>query len=119
MTKPTYYAQNKEKINLKAKENYQLKKDEYAKRAWKNYLWRTYSLSEEDYEEILVSQDYACKICSRSLEERRTTRRLVHIDHDHKTGRIRGILCSYCNKGIGCFLDSPSLLRAAAAYLEE
>lgn len=43
----------------------------------------------------------------------------MHVDHDHNTGHIRGILCQACNVTLGKMNDSPELLRAAAAYLEK
>lgn len=50
-----------------------------------------------------------CAICGSSYR--------LHIDHDHKTGQLRGLLCHFCNTGLGHFRDSPERLRAAIAYL--
>lgn len=53
-----------------------------------------------------------CIICGESQKLQ------LAIDHDHRTGRVRGALCSRCNLGLGHFRDSPELLRLAALYLE-
>jgi len=73
-----------------------------------------YGIEKEDYLQLLESQNHLCAICSESLDMGRQT----HIDHCHDTGRIRGILCGSCNKGIGMLRDSPTILRSAADYLD-
>jgi hypothetical protein len=53
-----------------------------------------------------------CIICGETTQQR------LSIDHDHKTGAVRGALCTRCNFGLGHFRDDPELLRLAALYLE-
>jgi hypothetical protein len=57
-----------------------------------------------------------CKICKTHYSE--FSKRLA-VDHDHNTGKIRGLLCLYCNTGLGKFKDSTKLLNEAIKYLEE
>lgn len=71
---------------------------------------KKYGLSETDYYEILQRQGGLCAICRRKTET-------LHIDHDHRTGRIRGLLCFHCNSGIGKFGDSIDTLESAIRYL--
>ena len=83
------------------------------------YLRRTYGLGLEDYLRLLSSQGGGCAICGKTPEQER---RNLAVDHDHTTGRIRGLLCALCNhRLIGRHrigLDSPARLRAAANYLD-
>lgn len=65
----------------------------------------------EIIEAIWLAQDKKCAICSVSIELN------DHVDHDHDTGKIRGILCENCNPGLGQFKDNPILLERAAIYL--
>lgn len=60
-------------------------------------------------------QDGRCAICRH--EFRTGTRRGVHVDHDHETRRVRGLLCGPCNTALGGLKDDPSRLAAAARYL--
>lgn len=78
----------------------------------KSWLKKTYSISIEHYETLLNLQNNKCAICEKELTER------PHIDHCHKSGKIRGLLCSNCNRGIGHFKDSPKLLIKASLYCE-
>jgi hypothetical protein len=80
---------------------------------------RQYGITGRRYEEIFAGQQRRCAICRCILEFGATDRSRPMIDHDHRTGSVRGILCQRCNFGLGFFRDDPALLRQAAAYLEE
>jgi hypothetical protein len=79
----------------------------------------TFGITEERYDEILVSQNGVCAICRRpeTIRPRGRPSRLA-VDHCHDTNAVRGLLCNVCNRAIGLLRDSPLLLRAAAEYLE-
>lgn len=77
-------------------------------------LKRKYNISTEEYDLLLIKQDYKCAICERITNE--DGRRLA-VDHDHATDRVRGILCISCNRGIGFLQDDPELLVRASDYL--
>lgn len=71
-----------------------------------------FSLSEADYEVMLKHQDGRCAICRKLPKNVR-----LAVDHDHKTGQVRGLLCWACNSGIGKWNDDPKLLSRASDYL--
>ena len=85
-------------------------------RKYKRFIEKTYSFSWEDYESMLESQKGSCAICKSRVSSSRTTR--LFVDHCHDTLKVRGLLCSSCNHGLGLFKDSPSLLKRAINYLE-
>ena len=76
-------------------------------------LRQKYSITEEIYEKILKNQSGVCAICHNHQRYKR-----LAVDHDHKTGQVRGLLCENCNRGIGRFFDSPFRLRNDADYLD-
>lgn len=81
-----------------------------------------YGITLEEYEELAAYQDHVCAICKKPdthMNRWGHTNNNLSIDHCHKTGKIRGLLCKRCNTSIGKFEDSPDLLRNAAKYLEE
>jgi Recombination endonuclease VII len=84
-------------------------------RKYKRFIQKTYGISYESYIELLEAQKYCCAICKSKVSSSRTTR--LFVDHCHETLRVRGLLCSACNHGLGLFKDSPTLLRAAIHYL--
>jgi hypothetical protein len=89
-------------------------------RAWdrhrrKSVLKRRYNMTLEQFDALLASQGGVCAICRNPPTDPRGFR--PHVDHDHATGKVRGVLCWKCNSGLGSFRDSPDLLAAAIAYL--
>lgn len=72
---------------------------------------RNYKITPQEYESLVLSQNYKCAICDKR------PKRLV-IDHDHNTGTIRGLLCFDCNTGLGKFGDVISGLEKAVKYLK-
>lgn len=75
---------------------------------------RDYGLSKAEFHSLLVKQGGACAICG-GME--RTSKKVLSVDHDHATGRVRGLLCHHCNVGLGHFQDDPALLTRAAVYV--
>lgn len=81
---------------------------------------RQFGLSYDEYLSMCIAQGNKCRICDKPESEVHSTGRIreLAIDHDHRTGKVRGLLCGKCNRAIGLMLDSPEILRAAASYLE-
>lgn len=77
-----------------------------------------YNLTEEQYVGMLAAQGDACAICKDPEWPGGRKSGSPHVDHDHTTGEVRGLLCGRCNTGIGQLGDDPARLRAAADYLE-
>lgn len=78
-------------------------------------LMRLYGITLEQYDELLLRQEEKCAACLRHQDEFPTR---LAVDHDHKTGEVRGLLCNYCNhRVVGRHRDS-SLLRRVADYLD-
>lgn len=73
-----------------------------------------YGMTLEDYDARLAGQEGVCAICGRGPEG---FQRSFAVDHDHTSGRVRGILCPDCNRGLGGFRDDPVLLQKAIEYL--
>lgn len=81
---------------------------------WKRDIKNKYGITAEEFREMLFQQENKCAICGNEF----LTSKAPCIDHDHETGKIRGILCNGCNSGIGFLKDSIENLRNAALYLE-
>jgi hypothetical protein len=75
-------------------------------------LFYNYGVTVEQYEDMFAKQSGLCAICLKDA-----SRGTLNVDHDHETGRIRGLLCGHCNRGLGLLRDDPELLEEAARYL--
>lgn len=118
-----YRAKNREKLREVNRKWYAKNRDSqidrnrtryYEKRIW--LLERKYGLVPGEFERMLADQDGRCAICRTDKPGGRFT--MMHVDHCHTTGKVRGLLCNNCNPLLGRAKDSPAVLRAAAAYLE-
>jgi hypothetical protein len=100
----TYYQEHKEYFR------------EYAKKhSLKLYLGkikRQYGLSAESYFKLLEHQKSKCAVCRKKPSSR------LHVDHDHKTGKIRGLLCSGCNFTLGQMKDKTKHLQSLITYIQ-
>lgn len=84
--------------------------------------WRArFGLSAADYKRLSEAQGHRCAICGRPELDRHAKggHKRLAVDHNHKTGEVRGLLCRGCNTGIGSLREDPVLLQRAAAYLLE
>lgn len=90
--------------------------ERYRKAKWNSYYKFKYNLSLEDRNKLLQDQQYKCVICGTILNSSGTH---THTDHDHTTGKIRGLLCTNCNRGLGSFHDNIEHLKKAIMYLEK
>jgi len=80
------------------------------------HLKRTYGITLAEYDTMLEQQGGCCKVCGTTDSGGKGR---FHVDHNHTTGKVRGLLCNGCNIGIGHLKDSPDVLLKAAAYLLE
>ena len=77
------------------------------------HLKRKYGLTIQQYDTLLAEQGGGCAICGRKPRPDIS----LHVDHDHETGRLRGILCFRCNNALGDYDDDAALLQQALGYL--
>jgi hypothetical protein len=125
----SYYEKNKKKVKKRAlayyyanreairtKQNARLK-DPEAQRAAREYqLKKMFGMTGADYDALLQKQGNCCAIC-RTTDPTTARTKYFAVDHDHATGRVRGLLCGKCNLGIGNLREDPEILSRALEYL--
>jgi hypothetical protein len=117
----SYWQKNREKEIQRYKEWYDSRyhdKDQVKRRRKNNY--KKYGISEKEYMDLYEKNNYCCYICGKEeLVKRNGKIKRLAIDHCHKTGKVRGLLCQNCNRGIGLLGDDIERLKSAIKYLEE
>lgn len=138
----THYRENKKKYDNYRKRNVEKRREwqrnryrtnseyrEKVKRSVKEYrkqnpiqkknndLLRMYGISLDDFNDLAKKQNNSCAICGRPDNGNKNI--FPYIDHCHKTGKVRGLLCTRCNMGLGQFKDNKNTLLKAVDYLEE
>jgi hypothetical protein len=107
-----YYQNNREKCIQRAKANL------VGNSRRSNYtLKNVYGVEHGWYDKTFEAQGKKCAICGRTDSGRANSKRLC-VDHDHATGKVRGLLCHPCNSGIGKLKDDVTLLQSAIDYLQ-
>lgn len=76
------------------------------------HILKRFGLTRGEWHVMLIDQSGRCATCLQPMLGK------ICVDHCHATGAVRGLLCDWCNKGLGSFRDQPEILRRAAAYLE-
>lgn len=110
------YHREYDKINWEKKKEYRKQHThEASERSKKHHFKVSYGLELEDYDRMLLDQNGKCAICGTSSPSGKYNR--FYIDHCHRTGKVRGLLCNTCNFALGAFKDSVENLQNAIKYL--
>lgn len=116
-----YYQRHKEAVkayNKKYNARVQPQRKPHSKAVgWTTHLRKSYGLTLESYTAMVASQGGQCYICGPNAKSSRKKARPLCVDHNHKTGQVRKLLCDRCNRLIGCADENASILGAAAMYL--
>jgi hypothetical protein len=105
-------AENPERLNAYQREYRKRPERKVADR--EGHLRRKYGMTVADYDRMFEAQGGVCAICFEARPEDRT----LHVDHDHESGVIRGLLCFRCNNALGDFREEYELFQRAADYLD-
>ena len=108
-----YYKENKTEMNKRSASWREKNKEKASVWQRKHKLWELYRLTPEEWETIFQYQGGVCAITGKTGKKRLST------DHDHSTGKVRGLLAFRVNRALSAFNDDPALLRKAADYLEK
>lgn len=114
-----YRINNKEKRAIEGKEWRKNNPDAVINHNFKNNL-KKFGLTVEIYNNMLKAQNHVCAICEKpEMTKRNNKIKQLSVDHCHATGKVRGLLCTKCNTGIGLLREDPIIIQKAKDYLTE
>lgn len=102
------YELNKEGVLLNQKQKYASARERHLK--------TKYGMTCTQYNQLLEKQDYSCAVCKKHSDDETKS---LHVDHDHVTGEIRGLLCNFCNRQVIGRLRNADIFENAAKYLRQ
>jgi hypothetical protein len=102
------------------RKHYQANKVQHTAEVLRNKLKRKYGLTLDEYNQLLQDQNGQCAVCHTSDwgNTRWGTVKRATVDHNHLTGKVRGLLCTKCNVVLGLFDDDTNRFVSAIAYLK-
>lgn len=109
--------QNARRRELKSYKKWSAKNKNHLRKYERNYrLEKKYGINSKIYEKMLEDQGNCCAICG---SDKPHGKGMFHVDHCHNTGKVRGLLCHFCNTGLGKFKDDKIILKKAIEYLDD
>lgn len=115
-----YYIKNRERVIAKSTARNRRLRAERAVYNRKRHLHKQYGITIKTWAQMLVKQKGVCAVCKqpeRKVNNRNGRLQPLCVDHDHKTGRVRGLLCCRCNRSIGLLGDDTQLIKQIWQYL--
>jgi len=106
-----YYIDNREKLLARSAKWVRDNPEKHKN----NEMVRKYGITVSQYRVLEKAQNYSCAICTKSVADNKED---LAVDHCHTTGKVRGLLCKPCNRGIGMLQDSPDVIQKALEYLQ-
>lgn len=107
-----YYKKQKGKVIARSR-RWRKENPERYRASWRKSCLKQYGITINEFEVFRLAQKDCCRICKKQFKE------TPNVDHSHKTGAVRGLLCRRCNIGLGMFGDSLKCVESAATYLKE
>lgn len=105
----------KECYNIKKNEVRNLDREAYSRYNWEYMLKRSFNMTPEQYNEILISQECKCAVCHEDCIRYDK----LSVDHDHITNQVRGLLCHRCNAALGLLRDDEKIIYSLLCYIQK